>query len=104
MKSSSVSTAGVLTGRGDPFRRSPDLRRSPRRMLTGFAAMAMLLGVLSASTDAGAVVPGPNGRILFARALLPCTAGCTWELVAADPNDTNETVLAGPFPRSSWPT
>ena len=60
------------------------------------------MGLLSSARPAGAIVPGANGRILFARALLPCTNGCTWELVAADPNDANETVLAGPFPRSAW--
>jgi hypothetical protein len=57
---------------------------------------------------AGAVVPGANGRIVFARCIaapFKCfgsSGAAVWEIVAADPNDTNETVLAGPYPKDAW--
>jgi Tol biopolymer transport system component len=67
-----------------------------------------LLALLAISGPAGAVVPGTNGRILFARCI--ARSSCfdqsstvpSWEIVAADPNDAHETVLAGPYPRSVW--
>jgi TolB protein len=63
-----------------------------------------LLGLVAVGGPAQAVVPGTNGRILFARCIAPFRCGsssvATWEIVAADPNDTNETVLAGPYTRA----
>jgi TolB protein len=72
--------------------------------LTSVAGMT-LLGLLVPTGPARAVVPGTNGRILFARCIvsLKCFGSstvATWEIVAADPNDTNETVLAGPYTRN----
>lgn len=59
-------------------------------------ALSVALTIVSVARPAGAVVPGANGRIVFARA--HCTSTCsTWQIVAADANDTNETVLAGPY-------
>jgi Tol biopolymer transport system component len=70
-----------------------------RRLIVVVTVSAMsLLGL--AGTPAGAVVPGTNGRIVFTRAI--CTATCVWQIVAANPNDTNETVLAGPYPRDAF--
>jgi Tol biopolymer transport system component len=76
------------------------------RRLIALAAVAgmTLLGLVVPTGPAQAVVPGTNGRILFARCIAPfkCFGSSKfdeWEIVAADPNDTNETVLAGPFTR-----
>jgi Tol biopolymer transport system component len=77
-----------------------------RRLIALTAALS--LGVLAnmAAPPAQAVVPGENGRILFARCIRPFKCGSdtvsTWEIVAADADDSNETVLAGPYPRSVW--
>lgn len=67
-------------------------------MVIVFAMVA--LGFALASGSASAVVSGKNGRIVFTRRV--CTPACVYEIVAADPNDTNETVLAGPYPRSAF--
>ena len=64
------------------------------------------LGLVSSGGTATAVVPGTNGRILFARCIPPfkcfdpSSTVPAWEIVAADANDTHETVLVGPYPRS----
>jgi TolB protein len=71
-------------------------------LVTVVSGLMLSLGSIASAGTAHAVVPGNNGRIVFARAMEPCTSGCNWELVAADPNDANEIVLAGPFPRSVW--
>ncbi len=63
-----------------------------------FAIMA--LGFALASGSASAVVSGKNGRILFTRRV--CTSTCVFEIIAADPNDTNEVVLAGPYPQDAF--
>jgi Tol biopolymer transport system component len=71
-------------------------------------AAMVLLGLVAVSGPAGAVVPGTNGRILFARCIRPSkcfdqsSPVADWEIVAADPDGANETVLAGPYPRSVW--
>jgi Tol biopolymer transport system component len=69
--------------------------------LAGAAAMTWL-GVVGIGASAQAVVLEPSGRILFTRAIcdsdpLPC-----WEIVTANADDTNEIVVAGPYPRSVW--
>ena len=66
------------------------------------AAGMTLLGLIGVGTTAQAVVPEASGRIVFTRAicdseLLPC-----WEIVTANADDTNEMVIAGPYPRSVW--
>jgi hypothetical protein len=69
-----------------------------RRPIALATATAMiLLGVVALGGEASAVVPGKNGRIVFTRET--CTPTCVYTIVAADPNDTNETTLAGPYPR-----
>jgi len=69
-----------------------------RRPIALATATAMiLLGVAALGGEASAVVPGKNGRIVFTRET--CTPTCVYTIVAADPNDTNETTLAGPYPR-----
>jgi Tol biopolymer transport system component len=78
-----------------------------KRTLTLLTIAGMtLLGSVAIGGSAGAVVPGANGRILFARCIRPFKCGsdtvASWEIVAANPNDTNETVLAGPYPRDAW--
>jgi Tol biopolymer transport system component len=67
-------------------------------LVTVFATAVLGLALMSGS--ASAVVSGKNGRIVFTRRV--CTSTCVYEIVAADPNDTNETVLAGPYPRSAF--
>jgi Tol biopolymer transport system component len=60
-----------------------------------------MLGVAALSSPAQAVVPGANGRIVFTRAV--CTSTCSsWSIVTADPNGTNEKVVAGPYPQSAF--
>src|SRR5438045_32890 len=78
-----------------------------RRLLAMAATLGMTFtGMASGAYSAHAVVPGENGRILFARCIHPFKCGSdivpAWELVAADPDETDETVLAGPYPRSVW--
>ena len=72
-----------------------------------FVAMASLICLAAfasviVGSGAGAVVPGSNGRILFARAICTSDTRPCWEIVAADPDDSHETLLAGPYPRSVW--
>lgn len=63
-----------------------------------------LFGPVAIGGQAGAVVHGTNGRIVFSRAVCRKTT-CNsfwWRIVAADPNDTHETVLAGPYPDKAF--
>ena len=62
----------------------------------------VLLGVVGMSRPAAAVVLGTNGRILFARAVCGSDAKPCWEIVTANADDTDEVVVAGPYPRSVW--
>jgi Tol biopolymer transport system component len=62
----------------------------------------MVFGLVAGSAPAGAVVPGNNGRILFTRAICSSDTRPCWEIVVADANDSNERVVAGPYPRSVW--
>src|SRR6476469_1812561 len=72
-----------------------------RRPIALATATAMiLLGVVALGAPASAVVPGANGRIVFARET--CKPTCMYTIVAADSNDANETLLAGPFPRDAY--
>ena len=61
---------------------------------------AAVLFVTATGSTAHAVVPGENGRILFTRCVW--SGDCTWEIVAADPDGSDELVLAGPYPREAW--
>lgn len=74
------------------------------RKLIILGLLAALAGLATLTAmPAGAVVSGQNGRILFAsRACSPSTRICTFSIVAADPNDTNETLLAGPYPSDAF--
>src|SRR5262249_57065596 len=79
-----------------------------RRLIALVSVAGMtVLGLVAAGAPAGAVVPGANGRIVFARCIaapskcfVPSRAA-VWEIVAADPNDAHETVLAGPYRRGA---
>jgi TolB protein len=80
-----------------------------KRLIALLSVVGMtLLGQVTVGAPARAVVPGSNGRILFARCIAPfkcfdqSSTVADWEIVAADPNDRDETVLAGPYPRSVW--
>src|SRR5947208_10386151 len=59
-----------------------------------------LLGLVMSAVPARSVVPGRNGRIVFARET--CKPTCMYTIVAADANDTSETLLAGPYPRDAY--
>jgi TolB protein len=63
-------------------------------------ALFGLLGLLASGGPAPASPPGANGRIVFSRAV--CSTDCVWDIVAADPNSANETVLAGPYSRDAF--
>ncbi|MGE5227999.1 MAG: TolB family protein [Planctomycetaceae bacterium] len=70
------------------------------RLVGRIAVTATVLALIVVGDPAQAVVPGANGRILFAR---PTNLSFTqWDIVAADPNGANETVLAGPYPTSAF--
>ena len=63
-----------------------------------------LVGLVADGGESAAVVHGTNGRIVFARAVCRTTT-CDhfwWRIVAADANDANETVLAGPYPDGAF--
>jgi Tol biopolymer transport system component len=82
----------------------------PVKRLSVVATLATvtLLGAIGIGMggSAQAVVAGNNGRILFARCIAPFKCGsntvASWEIVAANPNDTAETVLAGAYTRAAW--
>jgi TolB protein len=63
-------------------------------------SLLALLGLLASGGPAPASPPGANGRIVFARAV--CSTDCVWDIVAADPNGADETVLAGPYSRDAF--
>jgi hypothetical protein len=69
------------------------------RQLCVLVCTAVLFVAATGSTT-HAVVPGENGRILFTRCVF--RGDCTWEIVAADPDGSDEVVLAGPYPREAW--
>jgi Tol biopolymer transport system component len=69
-----------------------------KRILGVIAACTILLGPMALVGPARAVVPGANGRIVFARATWAAGA-YTYQIVAADPNGANQTILAGPYAR-----
>jgi TolB protein len=74
-----------------------------RRLVSLVIATGMIsLGLVWSGSSVTAVVPGANGRILFTRAICFSDTRPCWEIVAADQDDTHETVLAGPYPRSVW--
>jgi Tol biopolymer transport system component len=74
-----------------------------KRLVALFVAAGMTwLGVVGVGASAQAVVPGANGRILFTRAICFSDARRCWEIVAADPNGTHETLIAGPYRRRVW--
>jgi len=76
------------------------LRARVRPVLPAVVLASAVLAVLVLGGPAQAVVPGANGRIAFARAT--CGVTCTWSIVTAAPNDTNERVVAGPYPSSAF--
>jgi Tol biopolymer transport system component len=84
-------------------------RRASQCMISVVATIGLVAGMVAAlATSSSALVQGSNGRILFARCIAPykcfdkSITVRTWEIVAANPDDTNETVLAGPYPPGAW--
>jgi TolB protein len=76
-------------------------RRTSRRMFSFVAMLGLMAGLVGFGTpSARAVVPGANGRIVFARET--CKPTCTYTIVAADANGANETLVAGPYPRDAY--
>jgi len=51
---------------------------------------------------ATAVVPGANGRLVFSRQICSTEDDPCWEIVVASADNTEETVVAGPYPRGVW--
>ena len=81
--------------------RTRPVGRTARRLIALVALLALaVLGLTVTSGPASAVVSGRNGRIVFTRRV--CTSTCEFRIVAADSNDTNETVLAGPYPQDAF--
>jgi TolB protein len=71
--------------------------------VSGLAVWALLTtAALLGNAPADAGVPGSNGRIVFARQICASDTAPCWELVVANPRDTGEKVVAGPYPRSVW--
>jgi Tol biopolymer transport system component len=73
-----------------------------RLVALGAAAGMTWLGMVGIGASAQAVVPGANGRIVFTRAICDSESLPCWEIVIANADDTNEIVVAGPYPRSVW--
>ena len=71
--------------------------RRPTALLLASVVVSMLLG---SGATASAIVPGPNGRIVFSREV--CKRDCLFSLISADARDTSETVLAGPYPARAF--
>ena len=83
---------------------SPTLKErgtAMRRLIAIATVTGMTVpGLVAAAGPTRAVVPGTNGRIVFSRET--CTHTCMYSIVAANPNDTDENVLAGPYPRDAY--
>jgi Tol biopolymer transport system component len=73
-----------------------------RLVALAVAAGMTWLGLVGVGGSAQAVVPGANGRILFTRAICFSDTRPCWEIVAADPNGTHKTLIAGPYRRRVW--
>jgi Tol biopolymer transport system component len=69
-----------------------------RQLCVPFCTAVLFVAATGSTTHA--VVAGENGRILFTRCVW--AGDCTWEIVAADPDGSDEVVLAGPYPREAW--
>jgi TolB protein len=78
-------------------KKGPALRGAAAALLL---ATALAAPVVSSSNTADAVVPGANGRLVFARQICQTGADPCWEIVVANSSDTEETVVAGPYPSS----
>ena len=80
------------------------VRRTNRRRLVVALALQALLTATTffIGGAADAVVPGSNGKIVFARMVCQSDTAPCWELVVAHADGTHEKVVAGPYPRSVW--
>ena len=75
-------------------------RSLKRGLLSAILCTSALVGpIVVGAGEAGAVVPGANGQILFTRQLCLTDTDPCWELVVANATDTHETVVAGPYAR-----
>jgi TolB protein len=63
-----------------------------------FAVSALVTPMVGSTSTADAVTPGANGRIVFARQICQTDDDPCWEIVVANATDTQETVVAGPYP------
>lgn len=79
-------------------------KRSVERCLAAvvLAATAVVAPTAGGVGTAGAVVPGSNGQILFARQTCASAADPCWEIVVANATDTQEKVVAGPYPSGAF--
>ena len=73
-----------------------------RRLVALATAVGLAWLGVAISPSAQALVAGANGRILFTRAICFSDARPCWEILAADPDGTHETLLAGPYQRKVW--
>jgi len=72
-------------------------------LAAALALSALTVTELAGSTGpASAVVPGANGRLVFSRQICSNEEDPCWEIVVANATDTEETVVAGPYPRGVW--
>jgi Tol biopolymer transport system component len=87
-----------------PAATSPLLTAVTKRLVALAAAAGMTcLGVVAGiGASAQALVPAPSGRIVFTRAICDSDSLPCWEIVTANPDDSNEIVVAGPYPRRVW--
>lgn len=65
-------------------------------------ATALVAPVVDAAGTANAVLPGANGLLVFSRQICQTEEDPCWEIVVANSTDTEETVVAGPYPRRVW--
>ncbi len=78
-------------------------RRGRHRWAAFLAALALLTtAALLGNAPAAAVVPGANGRIVFARQICASDTAACWELVVTRADGSGGRVVAGPYPRSVW--
>jgi TolB protein len=73
------------------------------RLVIGALVAALLVvtvAIVGGRTGRIAAASTQKGRIVFARE--KCAPVCAWHIVAADPNDAKETVLAGPYPSGAF--
>ena len=79
-------------------RRGSSSRRGHRSLAVGAATALLTIGL--GAVPSNAVVPGANGRLVFVR--VSCQHSCGYSVISANPDDTDEVVLAGPYTRDAF--